>query len=114
MTELQFFNEKTNDWETAEENGKPIEFPGRYEAEAWLEEHHPEITDIRAARCFDYKYCDRCGAKVWLTGFTNTCDCGADYNRGGDLLAPRSQWGYETGESVSDILAVDADNGEDF
>lgn len=109
MTELQFFNKKTGDWETAAENGKPIEFPGRYEAEAWLEEHHPEVDNLRQIRCFDYKYCDCCGRRVWLSGFTNTCDCGADYNNSGDLLAPRSQWGAETGETVSDILAADTD-----
>lgn len=42
--------------------------------------------------------CD-CGAEVDLLGFTNTCDtCGADYNMFGQLLAPREQWGSETGE----------------
>lgn len=112
MTELQFFNEKTNNWKTAEENGKPIEFANRYEAEAWIDKNHPEIIDIRATRCFDYKYCDRCGERVELIGFTNTCSCGADYNRFGELLAPRSQWGEETGETVSDILAVDAHRKE--
>lgn len=52
--------------------------------------------------------CD-CGRKVALEGSTNTCDCGADYNLGGQRLAPRSQWGEETGESVSDILQADSD-----
>lgn len=51
--------------------------------------------------------CDDCGAKVTLGGFTNTCDCGADYNGSGQRLAPREQWGCETGESVADILAID-------
>jgi hypothetical protein len=51
--------------------------------------------------------CDVCGAKVELSGFTNTCGCGADYNMSGQLLADRSQWGEETGETVSDILSVD-------
>ena len=42
--------------------------------------------------------CD-CGAKVELADFTNTCDrCGADYNFAGQRLAPREQWGEETGE----------------
>lgn len=45
-----------------------------------------------------------CGSTVYLTGFTNTCDCGRDYNMSGQLLAPRSQWGEETGESIDDIL----------
>jgi len=47
-----------------------------------------------------------CGKEVELAGFTNTCDCGADYNSSGQLLAPREQWGEETGESLSDILMI--------
>lgn len=31
------------------------------------------------------------------------CDCGRDYNGSGQLLAPREQWGEETGESPADI-----------
>lgn len=47
-----------------------------------------------------------CGEEVSLSGFTNTCECGRDYNLSGQKLAPRSQWGEETGESLSDILAA--------
>ena len=51
--------------------------------------------------------CD-CGEKLECPDFTNTCDkCGADYNSGGQRLAPRAQWGEETGESLADILSVD-------
>lgn len=40
-----------------------------------------------------------CGKGVILDSFTNTCDgCGADYNSAGQRLAPREQWGEETGE----------------
>lgn len=54
-----------------------------------------------------------CGGKVVCEGFTNTCDrCGRDYNGSGQLLAPRSQWGEETGESLSDILGIDCDREE--
>jgi hypothetical protein len=50
--------------------------------------------------------CD-CGTEVYLGGFTNTCDtCGADYNWNGSRLAPREQWGEETGESLDDILRI--------
>lgn len=49
--------------------------------------------------------CD-CGEEIPLDGFTNTCDCGRDYNSAGQLLAPRSQWGEETGEYLSDILRI--------
>lgn len=44
-----------------------------------------------------------CGAKIICTGFTNTCDrCDSDYNFAGALLAPREQWGEETGEHCSE------------
>jgi hypothetical protein len=45
--------------------------------------------------------CD-CGSIVHLANFTNTCDCGRDYNMSGQALAPRSQWGEETGEYWSE------------
>lgn len=51
-----------------------------------------------------------CNAHVDLDGFTNTCDrCGRDYNMSGHLLAPRSQWGEETGETADEIMMADAD-----
>ena len=43
-----------------------------------------------------------CGSTLCLENFTNTCDCGADYNSAGTLLAPREQWGEETGEHPSE------------
>jgi hypothetical protein len=50
--------------------------------------------------------CD-CGSEVYLDRFTNTCcGCGADYNMSGDELAPREQWGEETGETAADILGI--------
>lgn len=55
-----------------------------------------------------------CGKPVSLQGFTNTCECGVDYNMSGSELAPRSQWGYETGETADEILrgvAQDEANG---
>jgi hypothetical protein len=72
----------------------------------------PELTDRGAVR---YKHvytepavglCDRCSQEVVLSGFTNTCECRADYNITGELLAPRSQWGEDTGESLADILNI--------
>lgn len=47
-----------------------------------------------------------CGREVLCEGFTNTCECGADYNSAGQLLASRSQWGEETGENLADILNI--------
>jgi hypothetical protein len=58
--------------------------------------------------------CDDCGAKVELRGFTNTCECGADYNMSGSHLAPREQWGEETGECAADILSVDYTSTDDL
>ena len=47
--------------------------------------------------------CD-CGAEVSLGNFTNTCECGADYNMSGHRLAPRECWGEETGEHWTECL----------
>ena len=59
--------------------------------------------DPRVGRC-------PCGEEVVLDRFTNTCaECGADYNQSGQRLAPRDQWGEETGENYLDVLAVDYD-----
>jgi hypothetical protein len=45
-----------------------------------------------------------CGREVVLHGFTNPCDCGRDYNWAGQLLAPRQQWGEETGEHWTECV----------
>ena len=46
-----------------------------------------------------------CGKMVELEGFTNTCDnCGRDYNWNGTELAPREQWGEETGEHHTECV----------
>ncbi len=44
-----------------------------------------------------------CNEDVRCHHFTATCEhCGADYNSAGQRLAPRSQWGKETGEHWSE------------
>jgi hypothetical protein len=43
-----------------------------------------------------------CGKELPCDNFTNTCSCGNDYNFNGSMLAPRSQWGEETGEHWTD------------
>lgn len=50
--------------------------------------------NVRVITC---RYCD---AEVELTnGWLNTCpECGAEYNGWGQALAPREEWGWETGE----------------
>ena len=48
-----------------------------------------------------------CGAWLLCHSFTNTCShCERDFNSSGQLLAPRSQWGEETGESLPEILSI--------
>lgn len=51
--------------------------------------------------------CD-CGAFLPWPGFgaDYACPrCGRDYNSAGSLLAPREQWGEETGETAADYYA---------
>jgi len=47
--------------------------------------------------------CECCNRIVALPNFTNTCECGAEYNSSGQRLASREQWGEETGEHPTDI-----------
>lgn len=48
--------------------------------------------------------CD-CGEVFTIYSDPEACPrCGADYNLTGQRLAPRSQWGEETGETLADIL----------
>lgn len=61
--------------------------------------------DIGGGRTRGVVKCD-CGAEVLCSHFTNTCDCGRDYNMSGSLLADRSQWGEETGEHPSDVARI--------
>jgi hypothetical protein len=49
-----------------------------------------------------------CGREVELTGNTNSCDCGREYNWSGQELAPRDQWGWEfVGFVMSDLYGPD-------
>lgn len=63
----------------------------------WRSEVEHAWNEYAIIRC-------HCGAEVELYGFTNTCECGADYSAEGALLADRGQWGEETGETAADIL----------
>ena len=56
-----------------------------------------------------------CGAEVELSGFTNTCHrCDRDYNSAGQELAPREQWGEETGETLADIIGPQRESELDW
>jgi len=56
-----------------------------------------------------------CGEIVYMDNvMTNTCGkCARDYSIGGSLLAPREQWGEETGESYSDIASFNPSINDD-
>ncbi len=59
----------------------------------------------------------QCGAQVSLEStWLNACDCGRDYDSVGNLLAPRCQWGEETGEHWCDVVNAGAgfDDGDGF
>lgn len=44
--------------------------------------------------------CEDCGKEVVLdNSWANQCSCGTEYNGFGQKLAPRSEWGWETGET---------------
>ncbi len=61
----------------------------------------------RTRRFYCYVVC--CDTRLYVPNFTNTCEvCERDFNSSGQSLAPRSQWGEETGESASDILNAEA------
>jgi len=65
--------------------------------EAVYNEETGQLISDAVGRC-------SCGRNVLLDSFTCPCDCGRDYNQSGDLLAPREQWGEETGEHWSECL----------
>ena len=49
-------------------------------------------------RTFTVVDCD-CGCEVYCySSWSNECECGTEYNGGGQRLAPREFWGEETGE----------------
>lgn len=73
---------------------------------SWQETFHPPyveeipriIVHYAAIRC-------RCRREVVLSGnYESECECGQLYNLYGQALAPREQWGEETGETYSDIV----------
>jgi hypothetical protein len=106
--------------------GRGFAFPSDERGEVDLEQLKPEGL-INYRGCIDGSYdviddgpvkyewevkrpgilkCE-CGEEVEFHEFTNTCDkCGRDYDYNGRLLAPRSQWGEETGETWQEIMGI--------
>lgn len=66
----------------------------------------PEVLDLRTSYVEPAVGRCSCGRKVELSGFTNSCDCGMEYASSGQALAPRCQWGEETGEHPADISRI--------
>lgn len=63
----------------------PLEFEGILSVSS-------PITIPALGRC-------ECGREVELYDYwANACECGREYNISGQLLAPREDWGEETGE----------------
>jgi hypothetical protein len=77
-----------------------------------LDDHSEEHNEYWKIFKYNFVTCD-CGKKVACTSFTNTCSCGADYSMDGSQLAPRSQWGEETGETLTDIFNGSYDDDYD-
>jgi hypothetical protein len=82
---------------------KPLEY---VEVEKFIEIDGEQVDASYTYRDHAIGECNWCKAEVVLAHFTNTCECGADYNSGGQELAPRECWGEETNESLSDILRI--------
>lgn len=75
-----------------------LDHPDEYIDEG-IEEYRWVVNEPTIGRC-------SCGEEVVLDGFTNTCECGIDYNWAGQQLAPRYLWGEETGEHWADIARI--------
>lgn len=65
--------------------------------------HERTVREPAEGRCD----CGRC--VVLDDSWINSCDCGREYNGSGQELAPRAQWGEETGEHPADVARAGAD-----
>ena len=90
----------SKEWGTIRYVYNEVEYEDQMAAQkAWLDDLD---KGERNGRVVPWLVCPECGRDVELRNFTNTCECGADYNFNGTRLAPRSQWGEETGENWQD------------
>jgi len=64
----------------------------------------PVVTEIRSRYRHPSVGVCHCGEEIELGQFTNTCDCGLEYNSAGQQLADRRQWGEETGEHWTECV----------
>jgi hypothetical protein len=66
---------------------------------AYIETNERQVFHPVVGKC-------ECGRHLELANFTNTCECGREYNSAGQLLGPRQDWGSETGEHWVDIVNI--------
>lgn len=88
-----------SDYETSKHNYRACltgEVDGKKIIDRGISVTHRRVRVPAVGRCC-------CGREVELHGDV-TCACGREYNSFGQLLAPRSCWGEETGETVADII----------
>ncbi len=61
---------------------------------------------VQVIRGYPIVRCVGCRRRVECEdSITNTCPCGEEYNGSGQHLAPREQWGLDTGETIADIMS---------
>ena len=93
---------------TNKETGNQVSYEKDFDERTDAEDYKQEVLDGMTSH--EYSHWKKvvpviacsCGAEIVCYDFTNTCDCGNDYNFAGQLLASREQWGEETGEDISD------------
>lgn len=85
--------------ETAQENLRKCQLGVENVLPGQVETRTSRWREPNIGRC-------RCGGVLTLSAFTNACRCGRNYNWAGQELAPKGQWGEETGEHPADILRI--------
>lgn len=85
-----------DEWETA----NPPPEPGWIEGTGEEGDGRPSRNQDGAFRCHCFEVID----VPWSPGRDFDCPvCHREFNSGGQLLAPREQWGEETGEHPADV-----------
>lgn len=128
----EFFHDYTLAKDPGRGWGFPCDKDGVYNKHLWSKDAVKNLNDcligVKAGTIIDHGVirdawevtepgvieCAHCHKPVSMNhAFINSCSCGADYDGNGNLLAPRSQWGEETGETASDIL-INAPDPDDL
>lgn len=103
MAEIVGYNVDVR-WRKNDDDDEPIhhdEFtvPNLDDAYAEVKRRHPNDREIWSVTVYPLVQC-ACGDEIaCISTWVNPCDnCENEYDRNGYLLAPREQWGEETGE----------------